>query len=246
MFLVLCCSFELIADSDKAEAYRDLTKEWIKLEKLRSQEKNEFEAELELLDQLKKSLEKDMLYWRNKAASLKLETTKSDEVKGRWVEKRNELLHFKSSALNTLASLRAKLNVLLPKLPILLKKKLELNLMKFSSKNESLSWLEQYSNLLSILRGVSDFNRQYTVGYEEITLTSNKDVVFVTVLYRGLSGAYFLSQNKKIAGIGQPTNKGWEWRVDNNIKSELSKAIELCEGHSSQFSYSKLPVEVVK
>jgi len=246
VFLVLCCSFELIADSKKGEAYRDQTKEWIELEKLRSQEKNEFESELELLHQLKKSIEKDMLHWKSKAASLKLETTKSDEIKGEWVKKRDELLHFKSSALTALASLRIKLNELLPKLPNLLKKKLELNLLKFSSKNDSITWLDEYSNLLSILRGVSDFNRQYTVGHEEIALASSKDVMLVTVLYRGLSGAYFLSQDKQLAGTGHPTTRGWEWRVDIDIKSELIKAIELCEGHSSQFRFVKLPVEVAK
>jgi hypothetical protein len=104
-----------------------------------------------------------------------------------------------------------------------------------------ISVAERYQNVLGILNELNKANNELNVVYEVHTLEDGRPSE-VQALYVGLAQAYFVSASGA-AGIGRPTEAGWQWQSLRAASSDINRAIEIIQGKHSP-AFVPLPVQI--
>ena len=104
-----------------------------------------------------------------------------------------------------------------------------------------ISTAERFQNVLGILNELNKANSEITIAYE-IRQLSDGSSSEVQVIYVGLAQAYFLSPRGE-AGIGKPTDNGWQWRAANDQASAILTALEIIQGKHPP-SFVALPITI--
>ena len=103
------------------------------------------------------------------------------------------------------SSLRNKLNIF----PDPLLSKISNEVERIRDLNTQSSLQDRLRDTVAILSAASDFAYKMTVS-NEIRKVDQKSVE-VQVLYLGFSGAWYVSKNGKISGLGKAYAEGWNW-----------------------------------
>ncbi len=105
----------------------------------------------------------------------------------------------------------------------------------------AISAAERFQNVAGILNEINKFNGEITLTSEVRTLADGKPAE-VKVVYVGLGQAYFVGAQGQ-AGIGRPSEKGWEWKNEDRIAAEVSQVVEVLQNKAKP-SFVLLPVEI--
>ncbi|MFO0782474.1 MAG: DUF3450 family protein [Phycisphaerales bacterium] len=100
---------------------------------------------------------------------------------------------------------------------------------------------ERFQNVLGILNELNKANSEINVVSELRTLADGSTSE-VQVIYVGLAQAYYMSPRGE-AGVGHPTDTGWEWKPAPEAASSILAALEIVEGKSSP-AFVPLPVSI--
>lgn len=104
-----------------------------------------------------------------------------------------------------------------------------------------ISTAERFQNVLGILNELNKANSEITIAYE-IRQLSDGSSSEVQVIYVGLAQAYFLSPRGE-AGIGKPTDNGWQWRAANDQAGAILTALEIIQGKHPP-AFVALPITI--
>lgn len=99
---------------------------------------------------------------------------------------------------------------------------------------------ERLQVVVGILSQVDKANGQLAVA-TEIKNNAGGEQIQVRVLYLGLAQAWFVSQDGKFAGSGQPGSDGWDWTQEDSLAPIVSRAIAIHDGIEVA-GYVDLPV----
>lgn len=97
-------------------------------------------------------------------------------------------------------------------------------------------------SIISVLNAADKFNRIIHVG-EEVYQRKNGERYIVRVIYLGLSRGYFLSNKGKIAGICFPGKNAWQWEERSSLVDEISHAFAVYDKKKSP-QLVKLPIAI--
>jgi len=104
-----------------------------------------------------------------------------------------------------------------------------------------ISTAERFQNVLGILNELNKANSEITIAYE-IRQLSDGSSSEVQVVYVGLAQAYFLSPRGE-AGIGKPSENGWQWRSANDQAGAILTALEIIQGKHPP-AFVALPITI--
>jgi hypothetical protein len=105
-----------------------------------------------------------------------------------------------------------------------------------------LSLSQRFQNVIGILNEVNKFNSDITVTSEVLTL-SDGTTAEVKALYVGLGQAYYVAASGNAAGVGHPTESGWEWTSADHLAPEVGRAVAILE-NAQVPAFVPLPVEI--
>ena len=101
---------------------------------------------------------------------------------------------------------------------------------------------ERFQNIVGALDQVNRFHREISVTNEVRTLDGGTSAE-VTVVYLGVSKAFYVSTDKTQAGIGTAGPDGWTWESANASAAEIAKAIGILQDGKAA-EYVHVPVRI--
>lgn len=100
----------------------------------------------------------------------------------------------------------------------------------------------RFQNVIGILDAVNKFNREIKVVSELRELPGGQTAE-VTALYVGLGQAYYVGSNGSIAGVGHPTETGWQWEPANEMAGQIRDVVSILKNEKVA-SFVLLPAKI--
>lgn len=138
----------------------------------------------------------------------------------------------------------ARLKALLPGLPAPLTARIEpvAKNIPEDPENTEQSLSGRFVTVLGILNEIDKFNREIHVEVETRDLGTGASAE-VTVLYLGISRAYYVTNDGLLGGVGVPSPEGWTWSPDNQIAAQVAQAIAI-QRNEEPAAYVQLPLSI--
>lgn len=221
--LLLCLPPVASADSDALAATQTALEKWVETKQLISRERHQsIEAE-ELLRARIALLQTREQEVRDRTSEILGELAQSE---GRRAELEAENVAL-TGALELLAArvanLEARVLGLLKAVPEPLRKRAEVLSQQFpkDAADTDLPLSIRYQNLIGVLNMMNAFNNEVTLS-TEVRQLDTESLVEVRVLYFGLGQAYFCNKDGRVAGVGLPSEDGWQWQRQDAIGPPVS------------------------
>jgi len=109
--------------------------------------------------------------------------------------------------------------------------------------SNKISLSERYQNVIGVLNELNKVAREISVASEVRTLEKGVQVE-VTVIYLGLSQAYYVNEKSRVAGVGQLDKGGvWRWEAQNDSVDAVVQLLGIYKGEKPA-AYVPLAVKV--
>jgi len=218
-----------------------LIQEWVKTERLLSEEVQDWEAQRENLNDLLELYEKEisLLTEESKAAGESVEAEDKERVRLKSeVEARRAERAVWSKQVVKLSERMLNLSRLFPE-P--LQEMVGEDLAVLAGVKDEKQLREGLVAVVSVLKQAGNFNRVVTVK-EQVSVSEGKSRM-MKVMYLGLGYAYYVSGD--VGGVGRYDGKKWVWEERDGMASKVSKALAIFNG-TAQPELVELPVEVAQ
>jgi hypothetical protein len=225
------------------EAARLALGKWVETQQILAKEKREWQQAKDILTARLELVRAEIGSLKEKLARAEGTTTDVDKKKQELLTQTETLTVVGVTMKETVVGLEEQVRVLHGRLPEPLQEKLKplYDRMPTDSANTKVSLAERYQNVLGILNEVSRLNSEVTMISEVRTLANGKPAE-VRTIYVGLGQAYFVSATGE-AGIGRPTERGWEWSAAAPSGPAILQAIEILQ-NKAQPKFIQLPVRI--
>lgn len=220
---------------------RVLIQEWMKTERLISEEKKDWAIKQENLQQLIKLYQTEVALIREELDAAGEATKNFDEQTEALKLRVAEFKQERRKLAEKVEQQRQRLITISASFPVPLLKQIETSLLDLKSADVELR--ETVIAMLNVVKTSAQFNRVVTYSEEMQTVGETGEKRQLRVLYLGLGRAYFLSG--ETAGVGTPAKGGWKWAVDDSLEPTMAKAIAVYE-KTARPELVNLPVEVQK
>ena len=216
-----------------------LIQEWVKTERLISEESKAWSIEQEQLKELMGLYETEISLIQQELEAAGEVTTSLDE-KTEQLKKKAALFEQERSALKgRLKKQRVRLLRMVSHFPQPLQQQIERETVTLEAEDSTLR--ENASAMLQVVKAAGQFNRTVSYSEEMQSVGTAGEKRQLRVLYLGLARAYYLSGDT--AGTGQPAAGGWKWAVNDEIRPAVKKAIAVFQ-KTARPELVILPVEV--
>ena len=236
-----CAVFAQTTEDEKlspAQA-RVLIQEWMKTERLISEENKDWAIEQQNLQQLIALYQTEVALIREELDAAGEATKNFDEQTESLKKRAAEFKQERKKLAGKVELQRKRLLGISAFFPEPLLQKVESELLTLESKDTGMR--ETVVAMLNVMKVAGKFNRVVSYSEEMQSVGQSGEKRQLRVLYLGLACAYFLSGEN--AGVGAPAKDGWKWSVDDSLNSTMAKAIAVYE-KTSRPELVTLPVEV--
>lgn len=234
LWLVLTCAqwaaiAKINAQAADALSTRSMIEQWIQAEKAVNKAKSDWRLDRQnliihkrLLDSEKKSLDEQLNGLDKNQISV------SEKRKGLNTSIAS-LASTQAILENRLKESEAKLETLLPKLPPLLRKKIEArmpapNTNPTTTSQQASKLVRRLQKLIGIWTEIHQFQNEVTVVKQVIPLVDTSEVE-AEVLYLGLAQAFFVTPDNQRSGIGKSEASGWVWTEIPKLGPEVRNTL---------------------
>lgn len=231
-------------EKERLAATRAALEKWVENQRIISKEKRDFALAKEMLTERIGLVENEVEQLQGKIEAAEESITEADKKRVRLIEESEKLEAASASLEGVLASLEVRTRDLLTRLPEQIQDRVKLLSEQLPTAGEEtrLTVSQRFQNVVGILNEVDKFSRDITVTSELRTLADGSTVE-VAVLYVGIGQAYYASANGQYAGIGLPTDSGWQWKPYNEAAPNITEAIAIFKNEKVA-SFVQLPVEI--
>ncbi len=244
VFLFFCTG--AVGDTSDAviENTRQTLGKWVETERLLSKEKQDLALSKEMLRERIELVHREINTLKEKINETRESIAQTDEKRQGLLEENEKLKSDSASLVNILITLERRVKNLLVRLPKPLQDRVKPLSQRLPEKPEEnkQSISERFQNVVGILNEVDKFNRDISVTSEVLTLADGT-AAEVTVLYLGISQAYYTGGHGSIGGIGIPSDAGWTWKPANEAAPRIRQAIAILKNEEVA-SFVQLPVEI--
>ncbi|HNT34156.1 MAG TPA: DUF3450 family protein, partial [bacterium] len=216
------------SDVSSIEKARTSLEKWVETQKIISQEQRDLALAKDVLNERIQLVEREIESLRAKTKETESGIAETDKKRAELV-KENDTLKDASSALQeVLIVLELGTKRLLTRLPDPIRERVKPLSQRIPDGSEEVSipLAQRFQNVVGILNEVNKFNGEITVTSEVRSLPDGTSAEVAT-LYLGLGQAYYMGGNGTIAGIGMPSEQGWQWKSTNESASAVSKALAI-------------------
>ena len=195
---------------------RDLLTKYYETEKLLGQEQADWKLNRELLKNRVELMEAQLKELETKTEEERGKITQSDAEREKLDQQNQELAKLQTVQVGAIEKLEARIRLLWPKLPEVLKAKVRGQYERLPAAGLPRDQIkssvgERFLNVLAVLNEATKFHGDVLVVSERRKLRDGRELEVETI-YFGLSVAYFASGDSMnpAAGMLLPTESGWE------------------------------------
>lgn len=207
---------------------RAALEQYVETRRIISEEKRDWALGREMLDDRIDLVRREIESLREKIGRAEASIAEADT-------KRGELLADNERQKATAAGLEASIGLmedrtraLLGRLPETLREKVAPLSQRLPKAGEpsGLSLSERFQNVVGVLNEINKFHREITVTSEVRDLPDGTTAE-VTVMYVGISQAYYVNGDGTTAGVGSGGADGWIWKPADAYATEIAQAISI-------------------
>ena len=208
-FIILIALAALHAAQAQDEARHTLEK-FLETQRLVSKEEQDWQVGRELMQSRVDLLRREAESLRERIAQTKQDRTET-ETKLVELRTQNEVLKKGIAPLqDDIRKLESRVRGLLPRTPESVRQRVAPLSQRISAETKA-GLSERYQNVVGVLNELNKTAREVSLASEIRTLRDGRQVE-VSVIYIGLSQAYFLNEKSGVAGIGKLDDYGeWTW-----------------------------------
>ena len=225
------------------ENTRDTLSKWVETQRIISKEKQDLALSKEILNERIQLVQNEIDSLREKIEAAKDSITQADEKRTLLIEENEKYKNASAALSGILSSLEERTKNLLVRLPDPIRERVKPLSQRLPKEQEEskLSLSERFQNVVGILNEINKFSREITVTSEVRALPDGTSAE-VTTIYLGISQAYYVGANAKIAGTGCASGNGWVWKADNAAAEKIARVIAILKNEQVA-SYVQLPIE---
>lgn len=245
--LFACCLTVRLSAQDNAEAVantRATVEKWVETRNLVSKELRDWAQGKEALAARMELVRRDIESLQKKITDAQKTVASADERRAVLLAENEQRKAGGDKLTARVAALEGKLLAQLPRLPEPLRDKLKPLTQRLPRAGEETkqSLAERWQNVVGVLNELDKWQREILVTSEVRQLGDGQSVE-VAVLYVGLGQAFYASGNGKVAGYGQPTANGWQWKQANEMAADVLRTIAIYKNEQVA-AFVRLPVQV--
>lgn len=250
--LAACGALALLAGAAAAAAQgpeglgdaRGALEQWVETRKVITRERQDWTLGKELLADRIALVRREIDAMKARIQDAEGSIAEADGKREELLAQNEKLKSASSSLQSTVAALEARTLALLARTPEPIRERVKPLSQRLPKQGEATksSLSERFQNVVGILNELNKFHREITVT-SEIRQLPDGTSVKVTVLYIGVSCAFYASADGRAAGLGSSTETGWEWTPSNATAAEINKAIAILENEAVA-EFVQLPLRV--
>ena len=206
---------------------RELIRQWVKTERIISEEKSAWQAEKQQMQDLLEIYGKELSLLTEELSAAGSSAGTVDENKERLEASLKQYHEARQFLRDAVARLLPRLQKLVQRFPAPLLDELQADIEFLNAPEVLDDPRDTLKSMIAILNAAGRFNRTLTLA-EETREMDNGKKVSVDVLYLGLCRAYYASANGSTAGIGVPSiTDQWDWVEQNEIADQVRQTISV-------------------
>jgi hypothetical protein len=221
---------------------RELIAQWVKTERLVSEEKNAWQVEKKQMQELLDLNQKELKLLDEEILKAGASAKTVDERKETYEKELKEYRASQRMLIETLSALLPRVRDLISRLPQPVRETIAADAKRLVSPSAMSEPREVLKSMIFIMTTAGKFNRTVTV-VEETRVLSDEKKMTVDVVYLGLARAYYASGSGDTAGVGVPSKDGWVWQSRPELASDIRQAIAVYR-KDRQPQLIRLPVSV--
>ncbi len=221
---------------------RELISQWVKTERIISEEKTNWQVEKQHMQELLDLYQKELKLLNEELSKAGASAEMVDEKKEAWSRELKEYREAQRLLADTMARLLPRMRGLIARLPEPLLDRIAADVDFLKTPEALAKPRDVLKSMLSVISESGRFNRTVIVT-EEIHRSSDGKKMTVDVLYLGLARAFYASSVGDTAGIGLPGKDGWTWQNKPDLANDVRKAISVYR-KDSQPQLIELPVSL--
>ena len=167
-----------------------------------------------------------------------------DERKQTYEKELKEYRDAERLLLEAMARHLPRVRTLIGRLPEPLLKKLEADIESLQAKEALAKPRDVLKSMLAVMAECGRFNRSITIVEDTRELASGKKMT-VDVLYLGLAQAFYVAEQGDTAGVGRPSQTGWQWQAQPQLAKDIRAALAVKRKVSPPQLIS-LPIQISK
>ena len=222
---------------------RQAISEWVQVERTISDEKQDWEQEREMMEELVEVNQRRIESLREQIQEAEENITAEDESRADLIEKNDRLKKLSENLKASVAQFEDRMRHLLARVPAPatdIVKPLSQRMPKDPEKTgQSLS--QRFQNTIGILNELDKFNQKVTVTSEVREVEGGRSEV--TALYLGLGQAYYVGGDGRIGGYGTADEGQWRWHAASDAAPSIANAIAIYENEQAA-RFVLLPIDV--
>lgn len=233
-----------LAAQDSIQETRDTLKEWVQTRQIISKEKNEWKLERSILKDTEALLSDELERLEESLSDLEASATAADEDRTKLAAEKEELAAASAIVESQIGALETHLHSIVKRFPEPLVQKIKPLIRRLPDDPEKtdLTIGERVQNIVGILSQADKFNTTITQTSESREI-SEGNIVEVRTLYWGLAIAYYVDASGEYAGIGIPTDKGWDWPQVEDAGPQIKRLLDVYEG-TEEIQFVEVPVRI--
>jgi len=214
---------EPVAPSMDPVATRELIAQWVKTERVISEEKTNWQVEKKRMQDLLDLYQKELTLLNEEISKAGTSAEMVDERKETWSKEVKEYRDAQRLLADTVARLLPRIRGLIVRLPEPLLERVAADADLLNASEALAKPRDVLKAMLSVMAESGRFNRTITVVEETHTQSDGKKMT-VDVIYLGLARAFYASSAGDTAGVGVPGKTGWAWEAKPDLADDIRKA----------------------
>lgn len=216
---------------------------WIETQQIISKERKDWQQGKEILLSRLELVKKEIATLEEKTGQAKSSVTEANKKRDEIIAENDQLKAASARLAEAVTGMESQVRRLFKMLPEPIQTKLQPLYQRVpeDAAQTRVSVAERFQNVLGILNELNKANNEITVSYEVHTLADGKPSE-VKAIYVGLAQAYYVSALGE-AGIGRPTDNGWEWAPSKAVAGDVLMALEIIQGKHTP-AFVPLPVKL--
>lgn len=223
-------------------ASRELIRQWVKTERIISEEKTSWDVEKKRMQDLLDLYQKELQLLDEEIGKAGKSASLVDENKEKFQSELKQYREAQQLLGDTMARLLPRLKSLMTRLPKPLLDELSADTDLLNAEDALGKPRDVLKSMIAVLSASGRFNRSITIA-EETRQTPDGKKMTVDVLYLGLCRAFYTTAAGETAGVGTPGETGWKWQPVADLGDDIRRTIAVYR-KDKQPQLIKLPVKI--
>jgi len=228
-------------------AFRAKMSRWVEARQVLSAERADWLVEKETLEATQRLLRRERDELRAEIAEFEQTDVGADQERSDLLARRESLQGSFVLLEEEIEKLETQVLAIVPSLPKPLQARLEpliVQIPEGESHSRKVALGQRMMNVLGILAQAEKWNGTATFVGETRPIGNGGEQLQVRTLYWGLAQAIYVDTRGEIAGIGSPSDSGWQFDEDPALAADARLLLDIYEGNVDTIAFVPVPFDL--